>query len=39
MHLIADLSLGGWGGNAPDPTTPLPGALEIDYVRVFRWRE
>jgi beta-glucanase (GH16 family) len=37
MHLIADLSLGGWGGNAPDATTPLPSSLDIDWVRVYRW--
>jgi beta-glucanase (GH16 family) len=39
MHLILDLSLGGWGGNAPDATTPLPASLEVDFVRVSRWRE
>ncbi len=38
MHLIMDLSLGGWGGNAPDATTPLPASLDIEYVRVYSWR-
>jgi hypothetical protein len=33
------MSLGGWGGNAPDATTPLPSALEVEYVRVSQWRE
>lgn len=37
MHLIMDLSLGGWGGNAPDATTPLPASLEVDWVRVYQW--
>ena len=36
MHLIMDLSLGGWGGNAADETTPLPAELAIDYVRISR---
>ncbi len=38
MHLILDLSLGGWNNNKPDATTPLPSSLEIEYVKVFTWR-
>jgi beta-glucanase (GH16 family) len=36
MYLIANLAVGGdWPGN-PDATTPFPGVMEIDYIRVYR---
>lgn len=35
FFLILNLAIGGpWGGN-PDETTPFPGIMLIDYVRVF----
>ena len=36
MYLIANLAVGGdWPGN-PDATTPFPGFMDIDYIRVYR---
>lgn len=36
MYLIANLAIGGdWPGN-PDATTPFPGFMDIDYVRVYQ---
>lgn len=39
MYLIANLALGSHDPNwipDPDETTPLPAALEIDYIRAFQ---
>jgi beta-glucanase (GH16 family) len=35
FHVILNLAVGGdWPGN-PDASTPFPGRMEVDYVRVF----
>lgn len=33
---ILNLAIGGNWGGAPDATTPLPGEMLVDYVRVYR---
>src|SRR5206468_2731637 len=39
MYVIANLAVGGdWPGN-PDRTTPFPGVMEIDTIRVYRRQE
>jgi beta-glucanase (GH16 family) len=39
MYVIANLAVGGdWPGN-PDETTPFPGYMDIDYIRVYRRSE
>lgn len=36
MYLLINLAVGGeWPGN-PDETTPFPGYMDLDYVRVYR---
>ena len=36
MYLLLNLAVGGsWPGN-PDSSTPFPGVMEIDFVRVYR---
>lgn len=36
MYMILNLAVGGdWPGN-PDDTTPFPGVMQVDYVRVFK---
>jgi beta-glucanase (GH16 family) len=36
FFMILNLAIGGaWGGN-PDNTTPFPGEMKIDYVRVYK---
>jgi beta-glucanase (GH16 family) len=36
MYVIANLAVGGdWPGN-PDATTPFPGYMDIDYIRVYQ---
>jgi beta-glucanase (GH16 family) len=38
LFLIANLAIGGeWPGD-PDASTPFPGYLEIDYIRVYEWK-
>ncbi len=36
MYLILNLAIGGEWDGKPDATTPIPSAMEIDYVRVYR---
>lgn len=39
MYVIANLAVGGnWPGN-PDATTPFPGIMKIDYIRVYQRKE
>lgn len=39
MHLLANLAIGGhWPGD-PDARTRFPATMEIDYVRVWRFRD
>jgi beta-glucanase (GH16 family) len=35
MYLLVNLAVGGDWPGAPDATTAFPGALEVDYVRVY----
>src|SRR5207249_3392654 len=36
MYVVANLAVGGdWPGN-PDATTPFPGYMDIDYIRVYQ---
>lgn len=36
MYVIANLAIGGdWPGN-PDATTPFPGFMDVDYIRVYQ---
>lgn len=36
MYVIANLAVGGdWPGN-PDATTPFPGFMDVDYIRVYK---
>jgi hypothetical protein len=36
MYVLVNLAVGGsWGGD-PDATTPLPGRMLVDHVRVYR---
>lgn len=35
FHMILNLAVGGWYGGDPDATTPFPGKMEVDYVRVY----
>ncbi|MGR3763041.1 carbohydrate binding domain-containing protein [Rossellomorea sp. NS-SX7] len=35
FYLILNLAVGGWYGGDPDRTTPFPGEMEVDYVRVY----
>ncbi|HZO87787.1 MAG TPA: glycoside hydrolase family 16 protein [Chthonomonadaceae bacterium] len=36
MYILANLAVGGdWPGN-PDETTPFPGYMDIDYIRVYQ---
>jgi beta-glucanase (GH16 family) len=36
MYVIANLAVGGdWPGN-PDATTPFPGVMEVDSIRVYK---
>jgi beta-glucanase (GH16 family) len=36
MYVIANLAVGGdWPGN-PDATTPFPGFMDVDYIRVYQ---
>ena len=36
FFMILNLAIGGNWGGAPDATTPFPGEMKIDYVRVYR---
>lgn len=36
MYVIANLAVGGDWGGYPDATTPFPGYMDVDYIRVFR---
>jgi beta-glucanase (GH16 family) len=36
MYIILNLAIGGHWDGGTDATTPLPSAMEIDYVRVYR---
>ena len=36
LFIMLNLSVGGSYPGAPDPTTPFPSYLEIDYVRVYQ---
>jgi len=35
FYLIMNLAVGGWYGGNADETTPFPGIMEVDYVRVY----
>jgi beta-glucanase (GH16 family) len=35
FYLILNLAIGGWYGGNPDRTTPFPGQMVVDYVRVY----
>jgi len=35
FHIIMNLAVGGTHDGSPDDTTPLPGIMQIDYVRVY----
>ena len=35
FYLILNLAIGGWYGKLPDETTPFPGEVAVDYVRVY----
>ncbi|MCA1054055.1 carbohydrate binding domain-containing protein [Rossellomorea aquimaris] len=35
FYIILNLAVGGWYGGDPDRTTPFPGEMEVDYVRVY----
>jgi beta-glucanase (GH16 family) len=35
FYLILNLAIGGWYGGNPDQTTPFPGQMVVDYVRVY----
>ena len=35
FYLILNLAIGGWYGGNPDDTTPFPGKMVVDYVRVY----
>ncbi|RXJ02579.1 beta-glucanase [Anaerobacillus alkaliphilus] len=35
FYLILNLAIGGWYGGNPDETTPFPGEMVVDYVRVY----
>lgn len=36
MYLLLNLAVGGTWPGSPDSSTPFPGVMEIDYVRVYR---
>lgn len=36
MYLLLNLAVGGSWPGSPDSSTPFPGIMEIDYVRVYR---
>lgn len=36
MYLLLNLAVGGTWPGSPDISTPFPGVMEIDYVRVYR---
>ncbi|MDX1933620.1 MAG: glycoside hydrolase family 16 protein [Capsulimonadales bacterium] len=36
MYVIANLAVGGDWPGMPDDTTPFPGTMEVDYIRVYR---
>lgn len=35
FYLILNLAIGGWYGGNPDDSTPFPGEMVVDYVRVY----
>ena len=35
FYLILNLAIGGWYGGEPDATTPFPGQMVVDYVKVY----
>ncbi|MFV8828240.1 family 16 glycosylhydrolase [Alkalihalobacterium sp. APHAB7] len=39
FYLILNLAVGGWYGGNPDETTPFPGEMVVDYVRVYELPE
>ena len=36
MYLLLNLAVGGTWPGSPDGSTPWPGVMEVDYVRVYR---
>ncbi|MES1156677.1 MAG: glycoside hydrolase family 16 protein [Alphaproteobacteria bacterium] len=34
MYMLVNLAIGGWGG-VPDPSTPFPTHMSVDYVRAY----
>ena len=36
FYIILNLAIGGWYGGNPDETTPFPGEMVVDYVRVYK---
>lgn len=37
MYLLLILAVGGTWPGSPDLSTQFPSAMEIDYVRVYKW--
>ncbi|MCT8137048.1 carbohydrate binding domain-containing protein [Anaerobacillus sp. CMMVII] len=35
FYIILNLAIGGWYGGNPNDTTPFPGEMLVDYVRVY----
>ncbi|OIJ17433.1 beta-glucanase [Anaerobacillus alkalilacustris] len=35
FYLILNLAIGGWYGGNPNDTTPFPGEMVVDYIRVY----
>jgi beta-glucanase (GH16 family) len=36
MYMVANLAIGGGWPGSPDATTPFPGYMDIDYIRVYQ---
>ena len=36
MYIIANLAVGGDWPGMPNADTPFPGAMDIDYIRVYK---
>lgn len=36
FHIILNCAMGGWFPGEPDDSTPFPGVMEVDYVRVYQ---
>lgn len=39
FYVIMNLAVGGKFGGNPDATTPFPGEMVVDYVRVYDWTD